>query len=70
VTAKSIADAAKNFPGAVPAIEPKAPQGTPSYIGLVVSIHPRNGAIDLWLPAEAIKAFVKVLAPVFGSVGG
>ncbi len=70
VAAKSFADAAKNFPGAIPAIEPKAPQGKPSYIGLTVGMQPRIGSIDLWLPAEAINALVKVLAPIFGSADG
>ena len=68
--AKSIGDMAKMFPGAVPGNAPKAPKGKPTYIGVAVGMQPRNGTVDLWVPADAVKAFIKVFGPMFGSKEG
>lgn len=70
VTAKSIAEMGKNFPGALPGNAPKAQPGKPTYIGLALGMQPQNGTLDLWLPADAIKAFIKVFGPMFGGVDG
>ncbi len=48
----------------------KKPEGKSSYIGLAVTLQPRQGGIDLFLPAEAIKQIVSVLQPLFGEPGG
>jgi hypothetical protein len=59
----------KNVPGAPGNIgEPKKPDGKPAYIGVLLHLEPKNGALDLFLPAEGVKQIVGVLAPMFAGL--
>jgi len=64
-----IGEILKNFP-ALPFNLGAAgkPEGKPSYIGFAMTLQPRQGGIDLFLPAEAVKQIFTVLKPLFGGL--
>jgi hypothetical protein len=69
--AKTIGEMMKNLPGAPGGGgDVKAPEGKPSYIGLAVVLQPRHGALDIWVPVDAVKIFIKIFVPLFGGLDG
>jgi len=62
--AQSAGAALRGLPNAPPIGEPKIPDGPPSYIGLVAASQAKNGTLDVWVSAAAIKTMVEVIKPV------
>src|SRR5262249_41590766 len=48
--------------------EAQKPEGKPAYMGLAITLQPRHANLDIWVPAEAAQAVIKVLAPLLGNI--
>ncbi|MFL5339870.1 MAG: hypothetical protein ACJ8F7_06945 [Gemmataceae bacterium] len=66
-----VGDLLKNIPNIQIAIgQAKKPEGKPSYLGIAVTLEPRNGSLDVYVPTEGIKQIIGVLQPLFGGPAG
>src|SRR5262245_32609577 len=50
--------------------EAKKPEGKSAYIGILLNLEPKHGSLDVFLPADAVKQIIGVLAPMLGGLGG